>query len=107
MAMLASGCEMPCNVEMGTPERVPRLGELRGDRHRLLDETDQRRSRQHSPFVKRPLVFRECLRAACQHRATLGAGRIDPRHRQLADVVDPGRAGVERQSDDVGLRRGR
>ena len=82
-------------------QRVAGLGELRGDRHRLLDEADQRRRGQHPPFIQRPLVFRQRVGAAGQHGPAVGGGGIDPRHRQPADVVDLRRAGAERQPHDV------
>ena len=82
-------------------ERVAGLGELGGDGHRLLDETDQRCRGEHAPFIQCPLIFGERLRSAAQHGAVVGGGGIDPCHRQPADVVDLDRSGPERQADDV------
>ena len=107
MAMFASGWEMPCNVEIGTPSVYRVLANSAAIVHRLLDQTHQRGCGQHPPLIKCPLVIRERIGAAGQHRAAVGGGRVDPGHRQPADVVDPGRGGCRRSIARPRRRRAR
>ena len=81
-------------------ERVARLRELRGDRHRLLDEADQRRTGQQPPFIQCALVFGERLGATGHNCPSVGGG-VHPRHRQLADVVDSRRPRRKGQLHDL------
>ena len=77
-------------------QRVAGFGELCRNRHGLFDQARQRRGGQYSPLIQCALVFRQRVGPACQHDAGVCGSRIDPGHRQPADVVHLRRPGCRR-----------
>ena len=95
IAIFASGCEMPCKVEMGRPM-------CNGSWRTRPRSSSSPRPNPPAPPPSATATHQARVgisprrRAAAQHRTAIRSRWVDPGHRQPADVVDLAPAGRQR-----------